>query len=241
MKLPLIVLSISSFCALAFGQDVPAPSAQPELDQGDVPIGEKLGQVQGEAEREVMWRAPNADEWASPTLIDWQRSWQDAVQVSLDSGKPILICVNMDGEIASEHYAGVRYRQPEVAALYEPYVTVIASVYRHAPRDYDDEGRRVPCPRFGAVTCGEHIAMEPIVYAKYLDGRRIAPRHIMVELDGSEVYDLFYAFDTASVFQTLHNGVDGRENPVPWEEHPEPTLEERVASRAAKDLSLIHI
>ena len=36
--------------------------------------------------------------------------------------RPILVCVNMDGEIASEHYAGVRYRQPEIAALYEPYV-----------------------------------------------------------------------------------------------------------------------
>jgi len=46
----------------------------------------------------------------------------------------------MDGEIASEHYAGIRYRNPDIAALYEPYVCVIASVYRHTPRDYDEQG-----------------------------------------------------------------------------------------------------
>jgi peroxiredoxin (alkyl hydroperoxide reductase subunit C) len=41
------------------------------------------------------------------------------VAVSRETGKPILVCVNMDGEVASEHYAGIRYRQPEIAKLYE--------------------------------------------------------------------------------------------------------------------------
>lgn len=216
-----------------------APAAEstqePTQEPDEVPIGKQLGQVAGEAEREVMWRAPTAEEWAAPTLIPWQRTWADAIKVSLETGDPIMICVNMDGEIASEHYAGVRYRQPEVAALYEPYVTVIASVYRHNPRDYDDEGRRIPCPRFGTVTCGEHITLEPIVFEKYLDGRRVAPRHIMVELDGAEVYDLFYAFDTATVFQTVNDGVEGRVNPVPQIERSEPTIEEWVKSVAVKD------
>src|SRR4030095_8566403 len=90
---------------------------------------------------------------------------------SQERGKPVLVCVNMDGEIASEHYAGVRYRQPEIAALYEPYVCVIASVDRHNPRDYDDEGKRIVCPRFGTLTCGEHIAIEPGLFDKFFDGQ----------------------------------------------------------------------
>ena len=106
----------------------------------------------------------------------------------------------MDGEIASEHYAGVRYRQPEIATLYEPYVCVIASVYRHTPRDYDEQGQRILCPRFGSVTCGEHIAIEPVLYEKFFDGKRIAPRHIGVELDGKEMYDVYYAWDTDTIF-----------------------------------------
>lgn len=238
--LPLRLLPVwilSALPALAAQDPTPTPAQDPEPteESDEVPIGQQIGQVAGEAEREVMWRAPTAEEWAAPTLIPWQRTWADAVKVSLDTGDPIMICVNMDGEIASEHYAGVRYRQPEVAALYEGYVTVIASVYRHNPRDYDDEGRRIPCPRFGHVTCAEHITLEPIVFEKYLDGRRVAPRHIMVELDGAEVFDVFYAFDTASVFQSVNDGVVGRINPVPQIERPEPTIEEWVKSVAVKD------
>ncbi|MCR9248126.1 MAG: hypothetical protein NXI31_24110 [bacterium] len=165
---------------------------------------------------ERMWPAPTAADWAKPTIIQWQRTWADAVRLSQETKKPILVCVNMDGEIASEHYAGIRYRDPEVAKLYEPYVCVTASVYRHNPRDYDDEGRRIPCPRLGCITCGEHIAMEPIIYEKFLDGKRISPRHIMVELDGSESYDVYHTWDVQSVLDSIDNGIKNRKiQPAP--------------------------
>ena len=185
--------------------------------------------------REAMWPAPTAEDWAKPCLITWERSWDDALAVSLQTDRPILICVNMDGEIASEHYAGIRYRQPDIAALYEPYVCVIASVYRHTPRDYDPEGRRIPCPRFGTVTCGEHIAIEPILHDRYFEDTRVAPRHIMVELDRAETYDVYYAFDTDSVFRTIREGIDQREiasRPLPGGDRP---LTERVGSRHSQD------
>ncbi|MBL8725080.1 MAG: hypothetical protein JNK49_13600 [Planctomycetes bacterium] len=159
---------------------------------------------------ERVWPAPTAADWQKPVVIQWQRTWPDAVQLARETKRPILVCVNMDGEIASEHYAGVRYRDPAIGALYEPYVCVIASVYRHNPRDYDQEGRRIPCPRFGCVTCGEHIALEPLVFDKFLDGKRIAPRHIMVELDGQKTYDVFYTWDTESVFATIDQGIKQR-------------------------------
>lgn len=149
--------------------------------------------------REEMWPAPTAEDWTRPCLITWQRSWEDALAVSRATGKPIMAAVNMDGEIASEHWAGIRYREPATARLYEPYVCVIASVYRHNPRDYDEEGGRILCPRFGSVTCGEHIRIEPILYEEYFEGKRIAPRHIGIELDRVEQYDVYYAFDIDSV------------------------------------------
>lgn len=185
--------------------------------------------------REQMWPAPTAEDWKRPCLITWQRSWEDALAVSRETRKPILVCVNMDGEIASEHYAGIRYRQPETASLYEPYVCVIASVYRHNPRDYDDQGRRILCPRFGSVTCGEHIAIEPGLYKEFFDGRRIAPRHVGVELDGQETYDVYYAFDTDSVFEAIRNGIENRTtvpNTVVRGDRP---IVERVASRDIRD------
>ncbi|MEO0651399.1 MAG: hypothetical protein AAFZ65_12055 [Planctomycetota bacterium] len=190
--------------------------------------------------REQMWRRPTAEDWAQPTLIQWQRTWDDAVELSERTGKPIMVAINMDGEIASEHYAGIRYRQPEVAALFEPYVCVMASVYRHTPRDHDEQGHRIECPRFGGITCGEHIALEPIVYDGYLDETRVSPRHVMVELDGSEVYDVYYAFDTASVFDAIREGIEERElEPYDYEQPTE--LEDLVASPDSADRARVEV
>ena len=186
--------------------------------------------------RESTWPAPTAEDWQKPCLITFQRTWEDALAVAKERNMPILVCVNMDGEIASEHFAGIRYRQPDKAALYTPYVCVIASVYRHTPRDYDDQGRRIPCPRFGSVTCGEHIAIEPILYEKFMDGRRIAPRHIGVDLQegGAEMYDVFYRYDVKSVFTDITESVADRPPPEPLA-HGDWTPEERVGSRDIHD------
>ncbi len=204
-------------------------TAQPGLQQ---PI--PLGTPQGAAVREQMWRAPTAAEWKMPVLITWQRTWEDAVRLSKETGKPILVATNMDGEIASEHYAGVRYRQPEIAKIYDPYVCVMASVYRHNSRDYDERGRRIECPRFGSITCGEHMWIEPGLFKKYFEGDRVAPRHIMVELDGKETYDMYYAFDTRSVFTQIQKGIIERRQDL-TRQIRERTLLEKVASTDHRD------
>jgi hypothetical protein len=186
--------------------------------------------------RENMWPAPTAEDWAKPCLITWQRTWEDAVAVAQEEGKPILICINMDGEIASEHYAGIRYRQPDIAKLYTPYVTVLASVYRHTPRDHDDQGRRILCPRFGSVTCGEHIAIEPGIYEKFCDGRRIAPRHIAVDITNQkEAYDVYYTNDTISVFNAIRDGRQLFPDAKPTIVRGDRPILERVGSRALAD------
>ncbi len=186
-----------------------------------------------------MWPAPTAEDWAKPVQITWQRTWADAVAVSRETGKPIMVAVNMDGEIASEHYAGIRYRDPEVGKLFDPYVSVIASVYRHNPRDYDENGNRIPCPRFGCVTCGEHIAMEPTVYAMYLDETRVAPRHIGVELDGTEFYDVFYALDVKSVLTGIDEEIKNRESTELPDKGMDRPLEELVASRRQEHRAVV--
>jgi tetratricopeptide (TPR) repeat protein len=188
--------------------------------------------------RESMWPAPTAEDWKLPCLVAWQRTFADALKVAKETGKPILICVNMDGEVASEHYAGIRYRRPETARLFEPYVCVIASVYRHNPRDYDEQGRRVPCPRFGTVTCGEHIAIEPGLFDEFFDGRRIAPRHIQIELDRKKVYDVYFAWDTDTIFNALRSGVAGRAAPKPTVRDDVPIVD-RVESSDAADRAAV--
>ncbi len=200
-------------------------------------VGRRGGGPTTRTNREQMWFAPTAEDWRKPCLVKWQRSWDDALALQKETGRAILVCINMDGEIASEHYAGVRYRRPETASLYDPYIAVIASVYRHTPRDFDEQGRRIPCPRFGTVTCGEHIALEPMMFEKFLDGRRIAPRHIGVGLDGKEMYDVFYAWDTDSVFKQIKDGAAGYPPVVPPKgDRP---LAERAAGKDATDRSFV--
>ncbi len=229
-----LALALALVCSapLRSAQD-PAPAGTPQDTRpsfGQSPSGLPPGVT-----REQMWWAPTAEDWEKPVLITFQRTWDDAVAVAQETQRAILVCVNMDGEIASEHYAGVRYRSPEIAALYEPYVCVIASVYRHNPRDFDEEGRRILCPRFGSVTCSEHIWIEPTLYEKFMDGRRIAPRHIMVELDGSETYDVYYAWDTDSVFGAIKDGIAQREIEPRNVVRGDRPIVERVASRDILD------
>lgn len=246
-----VALAVLLGVAGAYAQEgasgpVPPPAPQPDAPQpGERPLpapGPGGGSREGglRTGREQMWPAPTDADWEKPVLVTWQRSWADAVAVARETGRALLVCINMDGEIASEHYAGVRYRQPEIAALYEPYVCVIASVYRHTPRDHDDQGRRIPCPRFGGVTCGEHIAIEPTIYGLFCDGQRVAPRHIMVELDDSpagmrEVYDVYYRNDTASVFADIQRGIAERPPAPATGVRGDRPVVERVASRHVED------
>ncbi len=214
----------------------PLVAEEDEKDDGKKPARPQLGnRVDENLGREGMWPAPTAEDWASPCLIPFQRTWEDAIAVAKETGKPILICINMDGEIASEHWAGKRYRQPEVAELYSQYVTVIASVYRHTPRDYDDDGKRILCPRFGSVTCGEHIAIEPTIYEKFCDGQRVAPRHIAVDVEGNEAYDVYYINDTAGVFDSIIDGRAKFPDAKPLIVRGDRPIMERVASRHLAD------
>jgi hypothetical protein len=238
VRLVLALACVALGGALAMGGEDPPKPPPPQPKPSPFPPPETSEAPR--SDRAKMWPAPTAEDWKKPCLITWQRTWADAVAVAKETGKPILICINMDGEVASEHFAGIRYRQPEIAKLYEQYVTVIASVYRHNPRDYDDQGRRIPCPRFGGVTCGEHIAIEPIIYEKFCQGKRIAPRHIMVELDAngeptSETFDVYYRNDIATIFQALRDGISLRTGTPKVIVRGDRPIVERVASREATD------
>jgi tetratricopeptide (TPR) repeat protein len=212
----------------AVAQDAPPPPRGPAP-----PNPPNLGPPNPPADKQAMWPSATAEEWKRPVLIPFQRTWDDAVAVAKEEGKQILVCVNMDGEIASEHFAGVRYRSPEIAKVYEPYVCVVASVYRHTERDYDEQGRRVICPRFGSVTCGEHIALEGVVFEKFMEGKRVAPRHIAVGLDGSKKFDVYFINDTEHVFQAIKEGATApTQPPIVRGDRP---IVDRVASRELSD------
>jgi tetratricopeptide (TPR) repeat protein len=136
-------------------------------------------------------------------MMPWQRSLEDALQLVEETGKPLLICVNMDGEAASESLARSRYRDPEFAALVEGFIPIIASPSRHQPVDHDSRGWRLVDPRFGRLVESEHLQIEPKLYEAYFNGRRVAPRHVGVAPDGTILFDLFLLNDFSVIDRAL--------------------------------------
>ena len=140
-------------------------------------------------------RAQQAPSDLDPRQIQWQRSLEDALAICATEHRPLFIAVNVDGESASDRINDEVYRDPKFVAWTRKFACVVASISRHNPRDYDAHGRRILCPRLGNVTCGEHMALEPILYDKYLGGDRISPRHAIVLADGTKVFDLTLQWD----------------------------------------------
>lgn len=146
---------------------------------------------------------PQSREVPLERQIRWQRSLEDAQAIAKAESRPILVVVNMDGESASERIVRERYRDPAWVAMTRPVTCIVASAFRHTPRDHDDQGRRIACPRLGEVTCAEHIALEPVLYDAYLGGERIAPRHALILPDGTKAFDLFLLFDLRELDKKL--------------------------------------
>ncbi|MFT5050726.1 MAG: hypothetical protein ACI8QZ_002129 [Chlamydiales bacterium] len=143
-------------------------------------------------------------------LIQWQRTLEDAEALSKATGKPMLVCVNMDDESACEVFARQKYKDVAFADLMAGFVPVIASPVRHNPLDHDQAGRRIPCPRFGEVTCQEHMAIEAPVYQRFFGGQRYAPRHVGVSVEGEVLFDRYLDSDLTRVDDALReHGIAG--------------------------------
>ena len=151
--------------------------------------------------------APASPQSDKPPQMRWQRTVGDARALSNESGVPMLLCVNVDNEVFCERFANERYRNPAFGQLAKGFVCVIVSPDRHNPRDHDSRGRRIPCPRFGTVTCGEHIAADADAYDDYFSGRRVAPRHIGVAPGGpgagKQLFDRFLENSMSGVTSSL--------------------------------------
>ncbi len=143
-----------------------------------------------------------------PRQVAWQPTLEDALRIARDENRPLLVAMNMDAESASERIVREQYKDPQFVAMTRRCVCIIGSLFRHTPRDHDDHGRRLACPRLGSVTCGEHIALEPILFDRFLKGDRIAPRHALIQPDGTKTFDLFLLFNLKDLEDQLRSAFD---------------------------------
>lgn len=149
------------------------------------------------------------DQARSRPQIDWQRNLDDARALAYATGRPLLVAVNVDGESSSERIVVERYRDERFAAAASRFVCVLGSPVRHNLRDHDAAGRRIECPRFGQVTCGEHVALEPAIFDAYLAEPRVSPRHALILPDGTKAFDLYYLFDMRELDAALEQQAAG--------------------------------
>jgi hypothetical protein len=164
---------------------------------------------------------PPADEAqrALPPLAPFQRSLDDALVLVERTQKPLLVCVNMDGETASEALAWYLYREPAFADLMRGFVCVLASPDDRNALDFDDRGRRLADQRFGHVLDREAIAAEPELFERYFRGTRAAPRHVGVSASGEILFDVFLVDDLQLVADALAaHAVRPGERPRPAQE-----------------------
>lgn len=171
--------------------------------------------------------APSEDR--APQQIEWQRSLDDALAIAAAEQRPLFVAINVDGESASDRIVVERYRDPAFVAWTRRFACVVGHPFRHTPRDVDERGERVLCPRLGNVTCGEHVANEPAVYERYLkDHERVSPRHALVASDGTKAFDLYLLFDLRELDRALETSAA---------QAPAPAVEPRWNELALADLA----
>ena len=130
------------------------------------------------------------------TQIDWVGDWNEAFRLAKQTGKPVMVCINSkDGEQANERAARKTYRDPWFVPMSRRFVMIVVSVRKHAA-----EGA---CPRFGKVTCEEHLACWKELRTEHGDefllpdttDEMISPQHAWFGPDGKllqrKEYELF--------------------------------------------------
>ena len=132
--------------------------------------------------------------------------------------KPLLLVLNIDGETFCEQFANRTYRDAAFVATTRGYVCLIASGERHTDSDYDGQGRRIECPRFGGCTCSEHINNGVLLFQRYFKGESAAPRHYGLALDGKVLFDRFLDSSMKTAIEAIaKNGAQDAEPGLPTE------------------------
>lgn len=151
----------------------------------------------------LLWLAALAGAEDLPQ-VEWASSWENAFRQAKAEGKPVLVCINSkDGEQANETTAKEIYRDPLFVALSRKFVMVLVSTREHAAAG--------PCPRFGKVTCAEHLrcwedlnaACGETFVVPGSGGDMISPQHAWFAPDGRLLRRKEYVLDKEELMRRM--------------------------------------
>jgi len=127
--------------------------------------------------------------------VHWEKDYAAAFASAEERNVPVLLCFNMDGESASDSTAARIYRDPEFVERSRDFICLIASAAKH-------EG--APCPRFGGLTCDEHLKVE-IAASEEFVGRDtvISPQHVLISPKRNVLARKAYQAGKAEIFKMM--------------------------------------
>jgi HEAT repeat protein len=141
--------------------------------------------------------------------IEWVGDFDKAFEIAKERKCPVMVCINSkDREKANDKTARDIYHDPEFVAASRNFVMVVLSTIGHKA-----DG---PCPRFGIVTCAEHLHCWQVLAAKYGDvfvsnaarGEMITPQHAWFAPDGTLLARKEYWMDKRELLQRMQRALD---------------------------------
>ena len=140
---------------------------------------------------------------ADDPQVTWVGEWEEAFELAKKTGKPVMVCINSkDGEGANERAAQRIYHDPWFVSLSRHFVMVVISTLKHAPRG--------ACPRFGKVTCKQHIDCWKMLAAEHGEqfyipgtGNMISPQHAWFAPDGKLLQRKEYELTKADLLERM--------------------------------------
>lgn len=149
------------------------------------------------------WLTASAQD--KPAAVDWAKDWEAAFLEARDSDRPVMVCINSkDGESATERAAKTTYKDAEFVALSRKLVMIVISTRQHTLTDGT-------CPRFGTVTCEQHLNCWKELRNRHGDkffipgssGEMISPQHAWFRKDGSLLRRKEYELSKAELMERM--------------------------------------
>ncbi len=89
--------------------------------------------------------------------IAWERSFDSARSLAALEHRALFVYCRGEGLTLAIPFLDRSVARRPLAEAVAGMVCVVADHARHGRADRDSRGRRVLCPRFGAITCGDHL------------------------------------------------------------------------------------
>lgn len=173
--------------------------------------------------------------------VDWVGDWEEAFRQAREGDRPVMLCINSkDGEGANERAAGEIYRDAAFTALSRKFVMMVISTRQHRLTGG-------VCPRFGKVTCEEHLGCWKALRSRHGDvffvagsnGDMISPQHAWFRTDGTLIRRKEYELTKEELLKRMRAVLAEADQPLPKGDAGIPAADAPLSERDRAELERV--